>query len=278
MSAPFQRAESASDEPCFEDTRTKASRYRDRHREPYDPDRKAEMLSLPGLLGSTAYYDGQKTRAPSPCWRDSTTKPVKWQHMTPDTAKEIYRQAEDFERQTRQPGRQDGMLGRNGLAVLRAMIFGFLNYTTGQLDPGYKSLAAKACISIRSVARGLAKLKLAGVLHWVRRCIPTFDTGVCVLEQDTNAYGIMPASQWHGYQPSARRTAAPPPERGTWGDHPPLPDALTAAVTERREGGTLRGIIRELESDPADTVANALASLARAMGIAEMPIFPDVPA
>ena len=81
------------------------------------------MLPLPGILECT----GQKTRAPSPCWRDSVAKPVKWQHMTPDAAKELYRQAEDFERQTRQRGRQDGALRRNGLAVLRALIFGFLN-------------------------------------------------------------------------------------------------------------------------------------------------------
>ena len=277
MPLPFQSAESAAPQPCFEDTRTKASRYVDRQREPYDPNRSGKMMTLPGLLGSTAIYDNT-TRAPSPCWRNSTTKPVKWQHMTPDRAKELYRQAEDFERQTRRPGRQDGALGRNGLAVLRALIFGFLNYTTGQLDPGYKAIAAKACISIRSVARGLANLKLAGVLNWVRRCIPSFSTGVCVLEQDTNAYGILPASQWFGFRPSPRRQAAPPPERGTWGDPPALPDPLTAAVTERREGGTGRGIIRELESDPAHELASALAGLGRTMAIARMLRIPDVPA
>lgn len=278
MSAPFQPAESPAFMPHPEDTRSKASMHFDPHRESFDPARKGRMMTLPGLLGSSAIYDGQKTRAPSPCWRDSTTKPVKWQHMTPDAAKELYRQAEDFERQTRQPGRQDGAIGRNGLAVLRALIFGFLNYTTGQLDPGYESIACRACISIRSVARGLKNLKLAGVLNWVRRCFPNFSGGVCVLEQDTNAYGILPASQWRGYRPSPRRTAPPRPERGTWGDHPPLPDALTAAATERREGGTGRGIIRELESDPTHELAKVLAALGRAMGIAEMPTIPDVPA
>jgi hypothetical protein len=278
MSAPFQPTESAILDTPFEDTRSKASRYRDRHREPFDPNRKGKMITLSGLLGSTAIYPEQKTYAPSPCWRDSTTKPVKWQHMTPAVAKEIYRQAEDFERQTRQPGHQDGAIGRNGLAVLRAMIFGFLNYKTGQLDPGYKAIAAKACISIRSVARGLAKLKLVGVLNWVRRCIPNFSTGVCVLEQDTNAYGILPASQWLGYRPSPRHTAPLRPERGTWGDHPSMPSPLEAASTELREGGTGRGIIRELENDPGDTLAKALACFGRALGIAEMALNPDVPA
>lgn len=65
-----------ADECQPEDTGTKQSRYFDRHREPFDPNRKGLMLPLLGLLDSTAIYPGQKTRAPSPCWRDSTSKPV----------------------------------------------------------------------------------------------------------------------------------------------------------------------------------------------------------
>lgn len=261
-----------------EDTRTKQSRYFDRHREPFDPGRKGRMLPLPGTLECSAVYPGQKTRAPSACWRDSSAKLVRWQHMTPKAAGELYRQAEDFERQTRQPGRQDGALGRNGLAVLRALIFGFLNYTTGQLDPGYEAIAKKACISVRSVARGLASLKRVGVLNWLRRCTPIIEAGRCILEQITNAYALIPCSQWRGYRPSPKRTPPPRPESGTWGDPPPLPDALTAAMTERRQGGSWRGVLRELESDPGDRLAGVLARLGRAMGIAETPQLPDMPA
>ena len=93
-----------------------------------------------------------------------------------------------------------------------------------------------------------------------------------------NAYAILPASQWRGYRPTPKHSPPPRPEPGTWGDHPPLPDALTAAITERREGGTGRGVLRELENDPADPLARALASLGRALGIAETPAIPDVPA
>ena len=266
-----------------EDTRSKKSRFFDPHREPYQSRGERWMqgllpLSFGALLNTVAMYPGQKTKAPSPCWRDSTTQPVKWAHMTPDAAKELYRQAEDFERQTRLPGKQDGALGRNGLAVLRALIFGFLNYQTGQLDPGYATIARRACISVRSVARGLASLKAAGVLNWLRRCTPIIEAGRCILEQITNAYALLPASQWRGYRPSIKRTPPPKPESGTWGDHPPLPDPLTAAVAERREGGTWRGVIRELESDPADVLAKAVARLGRAMGLAETPAIPDVPA
>jgi hypothetical protein len=59
---------------------------------------------------------------------------------------------------------------------LHALIFDFLNYASGQLDPGYKEIARKACISYRSAARGLANLKAAGVLHWVRRAAETAGT------------------------------------------------------------------------------------------------------
>jgi len=272
-----------SDTPKCEDTSTKQSRYFDPYRESHQHrDRRTGwmqgLLPLGALLGSTAIYPGQKTYAPSPCWNDSTTKPVKWQHMTPDAAKELYRQAEDFERQTRQPGKQDGALGRNGLAVLRALIFGFLNYTTGQLDPGYASIAKRACISIRSAARGLANLKAAGVLNWLRRCTPIIEAGRCILEQITNAYALIPSSQWRGYRPAPKRRKPAQPEAGTWGDHPPSPDTLTAAMTERREGGTWRGVLRELESDPANALANAVAGLGRAMGLAETPQITDLPA
>jgi hypothetical protein len=269
-----------SDAIEIEDTSTKQTRYFDPHREPYDPKRSSRGGPLPlfQTLRCERVYPGQTTRAPSPCWHGSVAKPVKWQHMTPDAAKELYRQAEDFERQTRQPGKQDGALGRNGLAVLRALIFGFLNYTTGQLDPGYESIAKRACISIRSAARGLAKLKAAGVLNWLRRCTPIIEAGRCILEQITNAYALIPSSQWRGYRPSLKRRPPPKPEPGTWGDPPALPDAITAAIIERREGGTGRGMLRELESDPGNALANVLARLGRALGIAGMPQIPDVPA
>jgi hypothetical protein len=266
----------------YEDTRTKLSRHFDPHREPHQNRGERWMqgllpLSLGALFNTVATYPGQKTKAPSPCWRESTTKPVKWQHMTPDAAKELYRQAEDFERQTRRPGRQNGMLGRNGLAVMRAMIFFFLNYTTGQLDPGYKRIAKQACISERSAARGLAALKAAGVLNWIRRCTPIIEAGRCILEQITNAYALIPSSQWLGYRPTPKRTKPPQPERGTWGDHPPLPDAITAASEARRLGASQAGILGELASDPRDILANALASLGRAMQGRKPAAIPDMP-
>src|ERR1700689_4305360 len=108
---------------------------------------------MPPIPGMTAFAGSLKTYAPSPVWRDSTTDDVKFQPLPKKQAVKLYHRARDFERRTRQPGKQDGAIGRNGLAVLHALIFDFLDFRTGQLDPAHATIAAKAGISPRSVAR-----------------------------------------------------------------------------------------------------------------------------
>ena len=156
---------------------------------------------LPGLgVPRFAPAGSQRTYAAWPVWRDSTTATVKFAPLPKKEAVKRYHKARQFERQTRQPGKQDGALGRNGLAVLHTLIFDFLNYATGRLEPSYEAIARKACISISSAKRGLANLKAAGVLHWIRRAAETRDEkGRFCLEQDTNAYGVIPPSQWLGF-------------------------------------------------------------------------------
>jgi hypothetical protein len=97
--------------------------------------------ALPALPGFTP----PKTYAAWPVWRDSTMAEVKFQRMPKRQAVKLYHDARRFERQTRQPGRQDGALGRNGLAVLHAMLFDIINYASGRLEPGYAKIAG--CIS-----------------------------------------------------------------------------------------------------------------------------------
>jgi len=174
----------------------------------------------------------------------------------------LYHEARRFERQTRTAGRQDGAIGRNGLAILHALIFDCLNYATGRLDPSYATIARLANISVRSVARGLAKLKAAGVLNWVRRCFEKVIDGRFTLAQETNAYAVVSAAQWTGYTPPP---PPPPPERGTWGDHPPLPTGFEQAGEAIRSGADRREVLALLESDPADALALRLASLGRAI-------------
>jgi hypothetical protein len=174
-------------------------------------------------------------------------------------AVKLWHRIRDFERQTRQPGRQDGAVTRNGLAVAHALIFDFMNFRTGQLDPGYGSIAEKACISIRSVARGLQALRQIGVLAWVRRCVEVMRDGRYSLEQDTNIYQLQPVTAWRGY---TGPQDAPPPEAGTWGDHPcGTRDALAEAVQET----SMAGMLHQLEADPLDRLAASLASLGRSL-------------
>jgi hypothetical protein len=218
---------------------------------------------MPPIPGMTALAGSLKTYAASPVWRDSTTDDVKFHPMPKKQAVRLYHRARDFERRTREPGKQDGALGRNGLAVLHAMIFDFLNFRTGQLDPGYEAIARKACIGIRSAARGLQNLKRCGILNWLRRCTAIFKDGRCILDQDTNAYAILPSSQWLGY---VEPPEAPAPQPGTWGDHPcGMRAPMEEAVIEQRGGGGMQAVIRQLELDEPGSVAARLASLGRAM-------------
>jgi hypothetical protein len=228
--------------------------------------RERDLYAISSLLPALPGMQGPRTYAPSPVWSGSTTKPVRFAPVRRKAAAKLYHQARAFERQTRQPGRQDGTLGRNGLAVLHALVFDCLNYASGQLDPSYETLARLACISVRSVARGLVALRDAGVLTWVRRCVESVRYGRFTLEQQSNAYGIVPASQWRGF---ATKPPAPPPEAGTWGDHPcGARDALTEAAAALAEGSDRASVIQQLEMDATNPLAAVLARLGRTMGLA----------
>ena len=203
-----------------------------------------------------------KTYAPSPVWSGSVAGPVKFRPLPRREAARLFHRARAFERQTRAPGKQDGALGRNGLAVLHALVFDFLNHRTGRLDPGYRAIAHAAAISVRSVARGLRKLKEAGVLNWLRRCSATVDeAGRFALAQETNAYSVSPSSQWNGYR------KPPPPPVPKWDAHPcGAREPLTEALAERRHGASPAAIARRLgEADADDGPGGALLRLARAV-------------
>ena len=85
--------------------------------------------------------------------------------------------------------------------MLHALIFDFLNHRTGRLDPSYAAIAAKAGVCVRTVATALKRLRELGILNWVRRCAESWRDGRFVLEQETNAYAVLPESQWRGYRP-----------------------------------------------------------------------------
>ena len=143
------------------------------------------------------------------------------------------------------------------------MIFGFLDFRTGRLDPGYAAIAREAGISIRSVGRGLRALKASGVINWLRRCTATFKDGRCVLDQDTNAYAVLPSSQWRGY---VEPPEAPAPPSGTWGDHPcGMRDPLIEADIEQRNGTGIAAVVKQLAFGERGSLAAALAGLGGSM-------------
>lgn len=218
----------------------------------------SHLPALPGMLS-------RKTRAGHPVWSGSASDAVRFHPLSKRDAATLYHRARALERRTRRPGRQDGALGRNGLAVLHSLIFDFLDYRSGRLDPGYKALARASCLSVRSVARGLAALKRAGLLHWQRRCeAQRQEDGRFVLVQLTNAYAILPSSQWHGFIDAP---PAPLPAPETWGHHPGGDrSGLTEAAVELRDGGCTRTATYLLGTDVGDPLAAALARLGQSLG------------
>ena len=78
-----------------------------------------------------------------------------------------------------------------------------------------------------------------------------------MLEQETNAYAVLPETHWRGYR-APQEPPAPLP--GTWGDPSPMQPATVLAALE----GDLAGKVHVLASDPKDRLAAALASLGRA--------------
>jgi hypothetical protein len=219
------------------------------------------MRPLAQLLPFTG-SDRLKTYAAYPVWADSTTKPIQFQPLPKKQAVRLYHRARDFDRKTRQPGRHGGRIGRTALQVLHALIFDFLNYGSGRLDPSYAAIARAANVCERTVADSLRRLRELGMLNWVRRCSETWQDGRFVLAQQTNAYAVLPCSQWQGYTPPPEPE---PPQAGTWGDHPPLPSVVAQAAADQQQGDNPRGVLSTLASDPTDLVAAALARLGRSL-------------
>jgi hypothetical protein len=195
-------------------------------------------------------------------WSGSTTENIRFLPMPKKAATRLFHRARDFDRRTKQEGKHGGALGHTALQVLHTLIFDFLNYRSGRLDPSYDAIARKANVCRRTVATALKRLKELGILNWVRRCAESWQEGRFVLEQETNAYAVLPDSQWRGYTPPPE---APPPMPGTWGDHPALPALLAQAVAARQQGSDPRTVIQILDSDPGDELAATLARLGRTL-------------
>ena len=220
--------------------------------------RQCGMLPLGSALGTVQINHRLGDKAPWPVWGGSTRKPVQFQPMTKRQAVNLWHDLRRFERQTREKGKQDGAIGRNGLAVGHAILFDLIDRPTGQLEPERAEIARAACISIRSVDRGLAKLKAAGVLNWIRQCAESIEDGIYRLKQKASAYFVLPVTQWLGFR---RPADVPPPYPEAWGRTPPLPSPMELAGTVHAEGGSHAAQLAALACDPRDALANSVARL-----------------
>ena len=107
----------------------------------------------------------------------------------------LWHRAHDFDRRTRQPGsgKHGGAVGLQRAAGPARADLGFLNFATGRLDPSYAGIARKTnvCAPLPTPSSGSeASVSSIGYAGVPGACA----MGRFVLEQETNAYAVLPDS------------------------------------------------------------------------------------
>lgn len=214
------------------------------------------MQSFAALLPQLPLPHHNIQTAAWPVWRESQRGEIKFTPVSRKERMRIWAAAQRWDRRTHEPGRHGGVLGRTAIAVLRTLLFDFLNHKTGRLDPSIARIGLAARVCRRAAATALQKLRRLGIINWVRRCEDDHDAeGRYRLRQRTNAYGTIPPSQWIG----AGNLEPPDPPRDTLGYPPPIPEPIEAAAAALLAGDRQEAL-RQLELDPQDKLARALAS------------------
>lgn len=172
-------------------------------------------LALPGL--GTAMFG---RRHPQPVHRGSTRREIKWSSIGKKAAHAIYYAAKRYDRRTKIEGRHGGTIGHAAMEVLRVLVFDFYSYGSGRCDPSYEAIARMANVARSTAAAALKRLRDLGIINWVRRCSDSYEDGIYVLSQETNAYALVPAPQWADAADLPAR--APLPDRAIWSG-PPAP-------------------------------------------------------
>src|SRR4051812_44052655 len=191
-----------------------------------------------------------------PAWHDSFSLPVIFQPIPRKRATAIWNKARRLDMKTGRKGRHGGIIGRSALTVLSVLIFDFLDYATGRLDPSHAAIARKARMSTRTVCTALQKLRLLGILTWLRRCHKEYGPWGVRHCQDTSAFQLCAAA------PILTKEEPPPPEPWQLGATPPLPEPLTQAV-EAMRAGDRKTMLAALEADPNDELAQLWARFYR---------------
>src|SRR3954451_22660786 len=102
-----------------------------------------------------------------PIWHDSFSLPVIFQPIPRKKATAIWNKARRLDMKTSRKGRHGGMVGRSALTVLSVLIFDFLDYASGRLDPSHAAIARKARMCVRTVQNALNRLRSLGILNWM---------------------------------------------------------------------------------------------------------------
>ncbi len=226
---------------------------------------RSKTQHVSAALPFIAEVRGETSYAAWPVWSGSTTKDTRYVPMPKKAAIRIYHKAVEWNRRDKLAGCHGGVIGSHVLLVLHSLIFDFLNHKTGRLDPSYNALQRATRLCRQTIAKALARLKQLGIINWIRRCEEDSDEfGRFRLRQKTNAYAILPPTQWRNYMDI---DIPDPPHPTTWGASPPLLSLVEDAVRAKEEGGSMATIVSRLGDDPRDTVATALASLGRALGV-----------
>jgi len=144
-----------------------------------------------------------------------------WRPFDKTETGRLLQAAERYDFQSRPKGRRAGILGHVGLEVLRELLR-LVDYKTGRLEPTIETLAERLKRSRASIWRALKALRFAGFVDWIRRYVPTGETGFGVqVKQTSNAYRL-------ALPKVAERLLGP-----IFGRRPPVPADLAFAAAER---------------------------------------------
>jgi DNA-binding transcriptional MocR family regulator len=146
--------------------------------------------------------------------------------------------AEALDRRTHEPGRHGGCLKRTGLAILKALVFGF-HGRGGRCDPSLDSLARLAGCARSTACEALKRLEAAGLIQRVARWRAVAANGGLVVLQLSNAY-LFPTADAAQKPPEAgnrTQSTTHPFEQPKNAKTGPVSDRARAllAVLERRE-------------------------------------------
>ena len=148
------------------------------------------MRSIAYAFPTLPGFAGPKTYAAWPVWRDSTTSEVRFQPLPKKEAARLLAQGPPI-RAADPPARPAGWRrsAATGSPCCTRCCSTSSTTATGRLDPSYAEIAAKACVSARSVARGPGAASSSPACSTGSAGVPSRDDrGRFRLEQETNAY------------------------------------------------------------------------------------------